>query len=54
MPSKNTDQTRKPAQNDKSAKGKGELHSKDLDKVTGGLSSRPGTIGNTREPVMGG
>jgi len=54
MASKNTDQSRKPGSGDKSAKGKGELGGKDLDKVTGGMASRPGTIGNTKEPYIGG
>jgi len=45
------DQSRaKPAPADKT--GKGELESKDLDKVTGG--ARPSTIGNTKEPLAGG
>ena len=54
MPSKNTPNQshKKPAPGDKAAKGRGELESKDLDKVTGG--SRPTTIGNTKAPVMGG
>lgn len=43
--------TKQPAQGAKTASGKGELASKDLDKVTGG---RPATIGNTKEPRTGG
>jgi len=53
MASKN-EQSSKPAAGVKSSKGKGELGSKDLDKVTGGMTTRPGTIGNTKEPLMGG
>ena len=53
MASKN-EQSRKPAPGEKSAKGKGELGGKDLDKVTGGMTTRPGTIGNPKEPLMGG
>ena len=41
--------TKQPAHGAKAPKG--ELESKDLDKVTGG---RPATIGNTREPKTGG
>ena len=54
MTSKNTpDQSRnKPAPGDKPSKGQGEIESKDLDKVTGGL--RPTTIGNVKEPLAGG
>jgi hypothetical protein len=52
MPSKNIPgQSRKPGPVDKASKSKGELGSKDLDKVTGG--SRPTTIGNTKAPGMG-
>jgi hypothetical protein len=51
MASKDDHSPKQPAQGDKAPKGRGELESKDLDKVTGG---RPATIGNTREPRTGG
>jgi hypothetical protein len=53
MASKN-EQSRKPTPAAKPAKGRGELESKDLDKVTGGMASRPGTIGTKGEPYIGG
>jgi hypothetical protein len=52
MTSKNIPDRNKPAPSDKAAKGRDEIDSKDLDKVTGG--ARPSTIGNTREPLAGG
>jgi hypothetical protein len=51
MASKDNHSPKQSAQGSKAPKGRGELESKDLDKVTGG---RPGTIGNIREPKTGG
>jgi len=51
MASSNSPDRNKPAPADKAQKGRGELESKDLDKVTGG---RPSSIGNPKEPLAGG
>jgi len=53
MTSKNIPDQNKTAPADKTPKGgRGELASKDLDKVTGG--ARPSSIGNAKEPLAGG
>ena len=52
MASKNSSDSRKSGADSKPAKGKGELGSKDLDKVTGGLTTSK--IVKSADPCEGG